>query len=202
MPRRSSRASNHLSIEAIRLDGVDHEVEASETTHQALALAVQRAADDLAAVKARADAAERERDTLKGERDQLAAQVADATDPARLDARVKARQELESKARAILGAEADFSGHADRAVMETALRQDNAQADFAGETEDYIRGAFEIRARLAQANRTDGADRARVGAIIGQRQTAAPRRSPLMDAVRQLRQDQHEAATRPLGSGR
>jgi hypothetical protein len=149
-----------------------------------------------------ADAAERERDTLKGERDQLAAQVADATDPARLDARVKARQELESKARAILGAEADFSGHADRAVMETALRQDNAQADFAGETEDYIRGAFEIRARLAQANRTDGADRARVGAIIGQRQTAAPRRSPLMDAVRQLRQDQHEAATRPLGSGR
>lgn len=186
----------------IRLDGVDHEVEASETTHQILAMALRRADEDLEAVKVRADAAEKERDTLKGERDQLAAKLTEATDPTRLDARVKARQDLEQKARAILGAETDFAGQADRQVMEAALRHDNAKADFAGETEDYVRGAFEIRARLATANRADGADRARVGAMIGQRQAPAPRRSPLVDAVRQLRQDQHEAATRPLGSGR
>lgn len=91
-----------------RIDGVDYEV--GTEPHKAAVLrrdAAEKAAKDAAiALQARADAAE-------ADKTKLAAQVAELSDPARLDAAVTARAALVEQARKVLGAEAKFDGKSD-----------------------------------------------------------------------------------------
>jgi len=182
----------------IRIDGVEYEIEAPESFFQAHGIAETRRADELKAERARADVAEGERDALTGERDQLKARLDDATDPARLDERVKARSELEAAARKVLGDKADLAGKTDRQVMEMSIRTDEKE-DLSARSDDYSRGAFEARCAAPAPRREDGLDRAR-RAVAGPRQDDRP--SPLQAAISRLRQDQAEAATRPLGGAR
>lgn len=183
----------------IRLDGIDHEVEAPESYFQALDQADQRRAGELTAEKARADAATGERDQLKA---QLAAEKAraDAAEsPARLDERVKARTELEARARKVLGDKAELSGKTDRQVMELAIRADAAE-DLSKLSDDYVRGAFNARTSMPGPHREDSLDGLR--RTLGGQRPEEERPSPLTAAIQRLRQDQAEAASRPLGGAR
>uniref|UniRef100_A0A6M3J6R9 DUF2213 domain-containing protein n=1 Tax=viral metagenome TaxID=1070528 RepID=A0A6M3J6R9_9ZZZZ len=182
----------------IRIDGVDYEVEAPESFFQALDLADGRRADELKAATACADSTAGERDALKGQLDETKKRLDDATDPARLDERVKARAELEASARKVLGSKTDFSGKTDRQIMEATIRTDAAQ-DLSARSDDYIRGAFEARVSAPDPVREDGLDRVH-RTVTAPRQDDRP--SPLRAAIVRLRQDQAEAATRPIGGVR
>ena len=100
----------------------------------------------------------------------------------------------------MLGADADLTGKTDREVMELAVRTDDAE-DLSSRSDDYIRGAFEIRTATAAAPREDGLDRVR-RAVTGPGDREEPRTSPLQAAISRLRQDQAEAATRQIGGDR
>ena len=182
----------------IRIDGIEYEVEAPESFFQAADLAQSRHDEAIQAEKARADEAEGKAAGLEAKLAEETKRADEASDPARLDERLRARADLESSARRVLGDKADLAGKSDRQVMEMVVRTDAAE-DLSSRSDDYIRGAFEIRATTP--TREDGLDRARK-AVVGVGDRSTDRVSPLKSAIQRLRQDQREAATRPLGGGR
>lgn len=182
----------------IRIDGVEYEIEAPESFFQAYEISETKRADALKAVTSRADAAEGERDGLKTKLAEEKARADAASDPARIDERVKARSELEAAARKVLGEKADLAGKTDRQIMEMVVRTDEKE-DFSKRSDDYIRGAFEIRTATATAtkSREDGLDQIR-------RTVTAPRSdapTTLQLSIARLRKNQAEASSRPLGGG-
>jgi len=187
-------------IGKIRIDGIEYEIEAPESFFQAHEIASTRQDKALKAEKARADEAEGKAAGLETKLAEETRRADEASDPARLDERVKARADLEATARKVLGADADLTGKTDREVMELAVRTDDAE-DLSSRSDDYIRGAFEIRTATAAAPREDGLDRVR-RAVTGPGDREEPRTSPLQAAISRLRQDQAEAATRQIGGDR
>ena len=144
----------------VRIDGVDYEVESVDSYFQALDQAEARRAEEARALKARADSAEGERDTLRSQLAEEKARADAASDPARIDERVKARAELESRARVVLGAKAELAGKTDREVMEAVVRSDEKE-DLSGRSDDYLFGAFEARTAVPAKPRNDSLDRVR-----------------------------------------
>ena len=109
-------------MDTIRIDGVDYplstpaEVKAAKAAHERWLTKVEgelkTRADAASQATARADAADATVTKLKGE-------LAQATDPARLDAAISARTELQAQAVAILGK--DEAAKLDHGKLKTAI---------------------------------------------------------------------------------
>lgn len=132
------------------IDGVDADV--SEQAAQLIDRANAKAAASLADAKAKADAAEAEHQKAKAKADALADELKkkedalkDATDPAKVQAQIKARVDLETKARAVLGVDAKLDALDTRGVhtavlakLVPELKLDAAVADA------YVQGRFDM----------------------------------------------------------
>lgn len=172
----------------VRIDGVDHEVEAPESFFQALDVAEGTRAGELKTAVSRADTAEGELVAVNGKLTEATTRLDEAIDPARLDERVKERTEIETKARAVLGAEVDFAGKTDREVMEATIRTDEKE-DFSKSTDDFIKGMFLGRTKNAKpARREDSLDRVRKAALITRQASGVGRNDSDLSVVEAARQ--------------
>lgn len=68
--------------------------------------------------------------------------VTELEDGSRLDSAVNERVELISKAKTVLGADADVKG-TKREIMETVLKKDNADLDLSKRSDDYVEARFD-----------------------------------------------------------
>lgn len=120
-----------------RIDGVDFEVEAEESTHQAIGKAL-----------ARVDSTIAERDREKGRADAAEQKLTEATKRldgmgSAVDAAVNARLELRGKAAAMLGSDYKYDGKSDRDVMIDAIKVGDPNFDPKPHSDDYLRGRFD-----------------------------------------------------------
>ncbi len=158
LPPNSGRAGSEVRL---RLDSAGNELPPSYSAAMT--------PEQIAAEKARLDAITGERDALKStldavtaERDALKAEVgglkttqAKLIDPSKLDAMVASRVQLESSARAVLGAAEKFDGKTDREVMCAALTKSDAKFDAKDRSDDYLRARLDAAAE--HASRSDAA---------------------------------------------
>lgn len=117
-------------------------------------LAVAKA--EAATNKARADKAEGERDQAVARADKADKALGEATSPARLDAAVKARVELVSKASRVLGTEYKADGKSDREIMLDTIRADSADFDGKDRSDAYVEGRFDSITADAQSRGSRG----------------------------------------------
>jgi hypothetical protein len=129
---------------------------------QEVAVAYQRALDDVAAQRKRADTAEAERDDAKAK----AVQADAAVKQARADAatQVRARIELEGVAtKHGVAVRADMD---DRAIREAVIRKvRGADVKFDGRSDDYVVARFD--SAIEDAARTDAVDAENAAAVNG-----------------------------------
>ncbi len=111
----------------IKIDG--HEVELAESEAAAVSTAVSK-------LQAKADSATARADALQAKLDH-------ETSPEVVNARVAARTALESKARAILGAEAKFDGKTDRDVRIETIKKAVLTFDAKDQSDDYVAAYFD-----------------------------------------------------------
>lgn len=138
-----------MSARKIRVDGVEYEL--PETPAGVLEKVVQQRDElskNLSAEKKRADAAEAERDVMKGE-------LTAARDPQNIHQLVAQRVELERSASKVLGQEQRFDGLTDRQVREKVLAVVSTAFKTEGRSDDAVTAAFEY-ALSSQANVNQG----------------------------------------------
>jgi len=131
-----------VESQKVVIDGVEHEVSAG--TKQAVERLVS------------------EREMLRGKVDSLdvalkAAQshAAELDDPKRVQDAVRARVDLENRARRILGENERLEDFSDRQIMERALLKSDPHAEFDGMSDDYVRGRFDDAVKHAQPSLED-----------------------------------------------
>jgi uncharacterized protein len=141
-------------MKKIRLDGIEYDVD-SEAFAQAWEKHQKRIDAEAAELKSkletlqgRADAADKELEKLKKEREELA-------DPKRLDAAVSARVELVTKARSVLGEEAKLDGKTDREIMSAALEHKFKDMKCDDMSDERIAGAFDFMCRSTGSHDKD-----------------------------------------------
>lgn len=124
-------------MKTIRLDGADYECGSDahlaklDSMHKEVVQAMQSTIDK---EKGRADGLAAELATVK-------AKLEKAIDPARIDAAVQARVQLETDARKVLGPDVKLDGKTEREVMLAVLKIDAKDAE--GKSDDYLRGRFD-----------------------------------------------------------
>ncbi len=144
LPRNGGRAGNDVRI---RFDGVTEHVGISEDTsvnfEQMDSDTLKKHAEDLA--KAHSDAADLKAalDKATAERDALAVQVKDLSDPARLDALVAKSVKLHTDAKTILP-DVDFAGKSPRALMIEAVTKTDSTFSAEGLSDDYLTARFDM----------------------------------------------------------
>jgi HK97 family phage prohead protease len=136
---------DHQEPMVIKIDGKDFEygskehLEKIDSLHQAevqtLKTEVSTLKSDLDKATARADAATQEVTKLQGE-------LTKATDPAALADRVKARVDLQYKAKSILGDSVKLDAN-DRELMIECVKVDDASFTGEGRSDDYITARFD-----------------------------------------------------------
>jgi hypothetical protein len=129
-----------------KIDGIDHEM--SETTAQAVAKALSERDNAVAAVKADAVKLQKELDAEKARADKAEGDLAKANKelkeaPAKIQAAMKARADLESNARKVLGSEEKFDEMTDRQVKEAVILNDIPKAKLDGKSDDYVEALFD-----------------------------------------------------------
>lgn len=131
------------------IDGVDAEV--SEQASQLIDRAKAKADAQLAEAVAKAAAAEAAHQTAKAKADALAEEVkkktdalAEATDPSKVQASIKARVDLETKARAVLGVDAKLDSMDSRGVQVAVLAKLNPKLDLKDAADAYVQGRFDM----------------------------------------------------------
>lgn len=146
----------------IRIDGVDYpltteaEIQAATNAYSRYQSKLDGIVSDLTkdrdSHQGRADAAEGEVKTLK-------TALAEAQDPKRLDARVRDRSELVTKAAAILGPDVKLDGLSDDEIRKLALAKARPEQKFDGKSPEYIQGVFTgLETPASAGTRTDNAD--------------------------------------------
>jgi hypothetical protein len=127
---------------------------------------VEKLRTDKADLETRADALQKQLDTLAAERDTLKSQV-ESADKVRADALEKARAEIKARAELDKVAESfkvDGAGKTDREVKELVIKSVRADADLTSKSDDYVNAAFDLTVSLKQD-----------AAMAAQRQAGAPR---------------------------
>jgi hypothetical protein len=127
---------------------------------------VEKLRTDKADLETRADALQKQLDTLAAERDTLKSQV-ESADKVRADALEKARAEIKARAELDKVAETfkvDGAGKTDREVKELVIKSVRADADLTSKSDDYVNAAFDLTVSLKQD-----------AAMAAQRQAGAPR---------------------------
>ena len=127
---------------------------------------VEKLRNDKAELTTRADALQKQLDTVAAERDTLKSQV-ESTDKVRSDALAAARAEVKARAELDKVAETfkvDGAGKTDREVKELVIKSMRTDADLTGKSEDYINAAFDLTVSMKND-----------AAMAAQRQAGAPR---------------------------
>jgi len=127
---------------------------------------VEKLRSDKADLETRADALQKQIDTVAAERDTLKSQV-ESTDKVRSDALAVARAEVKARAELDKVAEVfkvDGAGKTDREVKELVIKSVRTDADLTGKSEDYVNAAFDMTVSMKNDV-----------AMAAQRQAGAPR---------------------------
>lgn len=127
---------------------------------------VEKLRTDKADLETRADALQKQLDTVAAERDTLKSQV-ESAEKVRADALEKARAEIKARAELDKVAETfkvDGAGKTDREVKELVIKSVRTDADLTGKSDDYVNAAFDLTVSLKQD-----------AAMAAQRQAGAPR---------------------------
>jgi uncharacterized protein len=132
---------NPMDLVTIRLDGIDTQV--PPAAQQLITRALEQRDAAVAAAKAEADKSKARLDALQGELDGTKAKLEKATDPKRFDAEVTDRIALLERARTVLGAETKLDGKTAREIKELVVKHLDANADFAGKSDEYVQGRFD-----------------------------------------------------------
>lgn len=115
--------------------------------------------DEVAALRAEKDKQAARADLAEGEGKKLAAEILALKDPKRLDAAVKSRVALESTAKALAGEEFKTDGLTDQQVRVEALKVARPEIKLDGQSDDYVRAAFDLAAEAQPQARADADDR-------------------------------------------
>jgi hypothetical protein len=129
------------TMHKVRLDGVDWDVESPQLA-QAFTSALEKRDEQIAGLADDRDAAVKRADAAEGELAATQTKLDEASDPKRLDALVAARVELEGAALKVLPSDAKLDGLSTREVHEKVLRHLDPKVKLDGESDDYVRGAF------------------------------------------------------------
>jgi hypothetical protein len=124
----------------VRIDGIEYEIP------DPAASAVEKALELIAKEKKRADAAEAERDLIKGD-------LSKAKDPKAIAALVQSRVGLERAAATVLGADQRVDGLTDRQVHEAVIKKTRPEFVLEGRTDDAVSAAYEYA--IAAVSKTD-----------------------------------------------
>lgn len=192
-----------------KIDGIEYE--AGEALAQAIAkqeattaksIADAKTAGETAATKAREDAeasvkaaktdADKERaraDGLQAELEKEKKARADAENPERLRAAIRARVELERRASSVLGAETKLDTMDELAVQKAVVAKLQPDAKLDGQSPDYIKARFDVA--LEQHERTNPAAslRSPPPPASGERQDSAEAARQRMIAASAWKQD-------------
>lgn len=174
----------------IKIAGVEYEV--SDQVGQAYT-AYEKRNDELAAelrtaqeaLQGRFDAQAQELKTTKE-------QLVEAKDPERFDSAVRARIELERKARKVLGEDAELPAST-REIQEAVLKHDNADLDLSQKSDEYVAARFDHAIENPPAAPKPG--KARKDALDAAGQTAVPKAE---EARQRMREDAANAWQQPL----
>lgn len=129
------------AMEKIVIDGLDLEV--SPTVKQALAKQAKATEEALAAAKVESDKHAARADAAEAKAASLEKTLAEATDPAKLNAAVTARVALETAARAHLGNEAKLDGLDAQGVKRAVVAKLSPETKLDGKSADYVDALFD-----------------------------------------------------------
>lgn len=132
-------------MRTIKIDGVEYKVEdkvaeylkAATERADAAELTATEATTEADKARARADAADAEKVKLEKERN-------DAADPAKLQAAIRSRVDLERKAVIVLGADAKLDSLADVDVKKAVVAKKMPDMKLDGQSADYIGALFDL----------------------------------------------------------
>lgn len=181
---------------SIRFDGTDYplgseaEIKAALKAWDRLQAKQAESQATLDKLSARADSADEQVKDLKSK-------LAEATDPARLDARVKARTKLVSDARLVLGAEEKLDGLSDRDVQVKTLVKGSKSFSAEGKSDEYISARFDA---LIESKGSEETQRVRETAESVTRGDADPKGSNSEKARDAMNARNAEAWKQPLSA--
>lgn len=188
-------------MKVIRIDGKD--VEYGSEQH------VSHIEKERDAAQARCDAAEAEHkkatdaleakfDAADAELKKVKADLAAATDPKAIDARVTARASLLTTASAACGSEFKSDGLSDREIRIAVIRTDSAFKDFDGKdkSDDYVAALYDSVS--SRVTRKDGVDSV-VDKIRTYQQRSDAGESPEAKARAEMEKRNRERASQPIG---
>jgi hypothetical protein len=175
------------TMKKILINGVGYEV--SEQVEQAYAAEqsaqkarLDAATQELAGAKA---ALEREKARADSAAEDLSKEKklrADAEDPSKIEARVKARLDLESTARKVLGANEKLDGLSEKDLKAKVVQKVYPSAQLAGKSDDYLQARFDAALESVSGEARNDANAEARQTIVEVKDAATPR-DP--EAVRQ-----------------
>lgn len=132
---------DRMELVTIRVDGVD--VQTTKQGEQLVTKALETRNDALAEALARAEKAEGRADTLETELKKTQAELGNALDPARLDARAAERGALIEAAKRVLPAEHKFDGQTARQIYEAVLLHKVPTLSLQDLSDDLVKARFD-----------------------------------------------------------
>ena len=157
----------------VRIDGIEYNVEASAAPHIEKALSSLQS--NLEQAEGKAKDAQSEVDKLQAKFDELdknhqelVEQHKTATDDATVQARVKARVQLEQQASKVLGAEAKFDEKSDADIRTEVIKAKAPELDLEDKSDDYIQARFDAIVEVAD-KKPESLKKARVAIALNER---------------------------------
>jgi hypothetical protein len=117
--------------------------QALEKTQAKMDAALEKVSGDLASVTSSVDKEKARADTAEAALKKAESERKDALDPAKFQAAVKARVELERKALDVLGTEEKVDALDDKTLKLTVLKKLAPDAKLDGRSEDYVQARFD-----------------------------------------------------------
>jgi uncharacterized protein len=135
-------------VKKIRIDGVEYEVseqvaQALEKANAKMDSALEKVSGELKTITSSVDKEKARADTAEAALKKAESERKDAVDPAKFQAAVKARVELERKALDVLGTEEKVDAMDDKTVKLTVLKKLAPEAKLDGKSEDYVQARFD-----------------------------------------------------------
>lgn len=143
--RRDDRARGGrrtMDTVSIKIDSVDYE-DIPRQAAQVIERELAKRTDAATAEKGRADTAEGKLDAVTKERDELKTKLDAAASPDALAKAVKARVDLEAKARRVLGADAKTDGLSDRELRVAVIVKTDEKFDAKDRSDEYVAARFD-----------------------------------------------------------
>jgi hypothetical protein len=192
--QRYESSEEKRTMATIRIDGVDYTID-NATAAQAIDRALGKADSEITALKASAESLQGKLDAHASDLAETKKKLAEAEDPKRLDSLARARAELLTQARAILGKDAasKLDGKTDREILEAVVTSKMPNVKLDGRSDDYVRACFDSFVTLQgdsdhTRTRADGDVRRVIREATGTRNDGER-----LDAEAQARKDADEA---------